>query len=95
MDAYNIYMSAKEIQKHVKDEFDKQDQHQLTLLEKERLKVKFLDFAEKNPKIFKKILDRTLNWEQFKTMAEMAHSLHLQMNTDTDIEVAKNVKFNS
>ena len=90
MNAFKVYEKAKDIRDYKMKTFP--NKH-LTFLEKEHLTEKFNDFATTKPRIFKEIIEDTIHWEKFKRLAEMAYSLYLQMNTDTDVEVAKNVKF--
>lgn len=91
MNAKQIYEDAATIKNYLLKNFNGSDT--LTQLQKEHLAEKFCDFATKNPRIFDDIVSGSLDWDKFKRLAEMAHSLHLQMNTNTDPEKARNVSF--
>jgi len=91
MNAKNIYDNATEIKRYIDKTFS--NSKSLNKLQKEHLSERFSDFATKNPGIFGDIAAGSLDWDKFKQLAEMAHSLHLQMNTNADPKKARNVRF--
>lgn len=91
MNAKTIYDNAAEIKKYKDKTFT--NSSSLTKLQKEHLAERFSEFATKNPGIFGDIASGILDWDKFKQLAEMAHSLHLQMNTNADPKKARDVHF--
>lgn len=91
MNAKAIYDNAVEIKRYIDKTFSTSTS--LNKLQKEHLSEQFSEFATKNPGIFGDIISKKLNWEKFKQLAEMAHSLHLQMNTTADPKEVRNVRF--
>lgn len=91
MNAKSIYDDASEIKRYIDKTFSRSSS--LTKLQREHLAERFSAFATKNPGIFGDIASGSLDWDKFKQLAEMAYSLHLQMNTNADTKKARDVHF--
>lgn len=90
MNAKNTYEEAEHIKQYIQQTFGTPP---FTKSQKQHIQDKFRNFYQTNPRIFQQIVSGDLDWKRFKTLAETAYSLHLQMHTQTDAETARNVHF--
>ena len=90
MNAKSIFDEAKKVHDYRLSHFGTKA---LSKLESIHLSEKFSSFKTGNPRIFDDIETNELDWDKFKSLAEMAFSLHLQMNTKTSEKDARSVRF--